>query len=120
MAEDTPVELASMNQRFGALLIDWLLCMLIVAPFSQAGWMGAWALLALVAEYTFFVGLFGQTPGMRVLHICCQRVPDGGPIGVPRAFLRGLLLALVIPAVIMDDYGRGLHDRWVGSIMIKA
>lgn len=109
-----------MNQRFGALLIDWLLCLLIVWPFSQPGWMGTWALLVLVAEYTFFVGLFGQTPGMRVLRIQCALVPDGGPIGIPRALARGVLLALLIPAVIMDDYGRGLHDRWVGSIMIKA
>jgi uncharacterized RDD family membrane protein YckC len=120
MSEDTSVALASLNQRFGALLIDWLLCLLITWPLSQPGWNGMGALLVLVAEYTFFVGLFGQTPGMRLLGIRCLSAVSGKTLGVPRALLRSLLLVLVVPALIMDDYGRGLHDRAVGSIVIKA
>jgi hypothetical protein len=34
--------------------------------------------------------------------------------------LRGILLALVIPAVIMDDLRRGLHDRAAGSIVVAV
>nr|MBA3490244.1 RDD family protein [Longispora sp. (in: high G+C Gram-positive bacteria)] len=60
-----------------------------------------------------------QTPGMRVIGIRCVSVTTGGAIGMPRALLRGLLLSLVLPAVIMDDYGRGLHDRWTGSLVAK-
>jgi hypothetical protein len=43
---------------------------------------------------------------------------DGGAIGIPRALLRGLLLALVIPAMISDGDGRGVHDRLAGSVMV--
>jgi hypothetical protein len=31
-----------------------------------------------------------------------------------------LLLCLVIPAVVMDSDGRGLHDRAVGSIVVRS
>jgi len=41
-------------------------------------------------------------------------------IGVPRAALRGLLLVLVVPALIMDGDRRGLHDKAAGTVMIDA
>ena len=41
-------------------------------------------------------------------------------LGLGRAALRTLLICLVIPAVVMDSYGRGLHDRAVGSIVLRA
>jgi uncharacterized RDD family membrane protein YckC len=74
----------------------------------------------LVLEYTFFIGFFTQTPGMWLTKIRCLSFPDGAAIGVPRAFLRGLLLALLVPAVIMDTLGRGLHDKAARSIMVPA
>ena len=43
--------------------------------------------------------------------IRCVSWADGGRIGMPRALLRGVLLALVVPALIMDGDRRGLHDR---------
>jgi uncharacterized RDD family membrane protein YckC len=76
--------------------------------------------LVLVLEYGVFLGLFGQTPGMRLTRIRCVSVTDGGVIGVPRALLRGLLLALFVPALIMDSYGRGLHDKAAGSVMLAV
>ena len=36
----------------------------------------------------------------------------------PAGLLRGLLLALLVPAMIMDGDGRGLHDRAAGSIVV--
>jgi uncharacterized RDD family membrane protein YckC len=74
----------------------------------------------LIVEYTVFIGLFGQTPGMAVARLRCVSVTDRGAIGIPRAFLRGVLLALLIPAVIMDERGRGLHDKAAGSIVVAA
>ena len=36
---------------------------------------------------------------------------DGAAVvGVPRALLRTALIAVVVPAVIRDEDGRGLHD----------
>jgi uncharacterized RDD family membrane protein YckC len=114
-----PWPVASLKRRFGALVVDWVLCLLVAGFFGPLTG-SIWPSVVLVAEYAFFVGLFGQTPGMRVARIRC--IPVGGPgvIGVPRAALRGLLLALVVPGLIMDRHQRGLHDRAVGSVMVAA
>jgi uncharacterized RDD family membrane protein YckC len=110
---------ASLKRRFGALLIDWLLCL------SAAGVFGRISdplvpSLVLIGEYAFFVGLFGQTPGMRLAKIACLSVPDGRPIGLGRALVRGFLLAILVPALLMDRDQRGLHDRLVGSQMVAT
>ncbi|HEX6872384.1 MAG TPA: RDD family protein, partial [Micromonosporaceae bacterium] len=70
-------------------------------------------------EYGFFLGLFGQTPGMWITKIHCLRFSDGAAIGIPRALLRGFLLALVVPGLIMDSNRRGLHDRAAGSVVVE-
>ena len=48
---------------------------------------------------------------MYVTRIRCVSWPTAAAIGLPRALLRGVLLALVVPALIMDAHRRGLHDR---------
>ena len=45
---------------------------------------------------------------------------DGAPIGLPRAALRTLLLCLLIPALIWDRAGRGLHDKAAGTVVVRA
>ncbi|MGI5148427.1 RDD family protein [Plantactinospora sp. CA-294935] len=108
----------SLARRFGALSIDWILCLLVTNLYADPI-ADSWApVLTLVVVYGFFIGLFAQTPGMRVCRLRCVGYADGGRIGVLRALLRGALLGLVIPAVIMDDRKRGLHDRAAGSIMV--
>ncbi|MDQ1739361.1 MAG: hypothetical protein QOE53_1013, partial [Pseudonocardiales bacterium] len=37
-----------------------------------------------------------------------------------RVLLRTVLLVLVIPAVVWDRDGRGLHDRLAGSAVVRA
>jgi uncharacterized RDD family membrane protein YckC len=113
-----PAELPSLGRRFGALVIDWLLCLLVSTFFGDPLRDGWPPVLVLILEYTFFIGLFAQTPGMAVMRLKCVSFKDGGRIGIPRALLRGLLLALVVPALIMDPNRRGLHDRAAGSIVV--
>jgi uncharacterized RDD family membrane protein YckC len=111
---------ASLGRRFGALFIDWIACVLISGTFARPT-SQAWAPVSvLIIEYGFFIGLFVATPGMYVLRLRCVRVSDGGPIGIPRALLRGVLLALFVPALIMDEQRRGLHDKAAGSIVVNA
>jgi hypothetical protein len=114
-------EPVSLARRFGALLVDWLLCvMLSYALGYTASNAGGVPVAILVLEYTFFIGLFTQTPGMYVTSLKCVSFTDGGRIGMLRAFLRGVLLALVIPALIMDAARRGLHDKAANSVMVAA
>ncbi|WP_187413365.1 RDD family protein [Micromonospora sp. MP36] len=110
----------SLGRRFGALVVDWVLCLLISNLFGGPV-QHPWApVLVLVLEYALFLGLFAQTPGMYVTKIRCLGWADGGRIGLLRALLRGVLLALVVPAVIMDEHRRGLHDRLTGSVIVNA
>ncbi|MFD1325949.1 RDD family protein [Micromonospora sonneratiae] len=110
----------SLGRRFGALIIDWVLCLLVANFFGDPLRDGWPPVLVLILEYGFFVGLFAQTPGMWMTRVRCVSYADGGRIGVIRGLLRGALLCLVVPALIMDDRRRGLHDRLVGSVVVTA
>jgi uncharacterized RDD family membrane protein YckC len=113
-------ETASFGRRFIALLIDWAIATavagLIVADLRTNPWP---QLGVFVVAHAFFVGLFGRTIGMALAGIRCVSITDGGAVGIPRAVIRAVLLALVLPAVISDGDGRGLHDRAAKSVMAR-
>jgi uncharacterized RDD family membrane protein YckC len=114
----TEAQPAPFGRRFGALLIDWALCLLVSAFYADPR-VVAWPPVAVLGVLnTVCIGLFGQTPGMAVAGVRCVSMADGGAIGLARAFVRAILLALLIPAVIMDGMRRGLHDRAAGSYVI--
>jgi uncharacterized RDD family membrane protein YckC len=109
-----------LGRRFAALLIDWLLSVLVSTFFADPR-SSAWPPVAvLIVVNTVFIGFFGQTPGMAVARLRCVSAVDGGAIGLLRALLRSVLLALIVPAVVMDDLRRGLHDKAAGSIVVTA
>lgn len=117
---DTRPQQVTLLRRFVGLMGDWVLSMLVAGMIgrpTQAPWA---APLVLVLEYTFFVGVFTQTPGMWLARIRCVSVFTGGRIGLPRALLRALALALLLPALIMDDRRRGMHDRLADSEVVPA
>ncbi|WBB76970.1 RDD family protein [Micromonospora sp. WMMD1128] len=100
--------------------MDWVLCLLVAGSFADPARDGWPPVLVLILEYGFFLGLFAQTPGMYLTRLRCVAWADGGRIGLARALLRGLLLALVVPALIMDQHRRGLHDRLTGAVVTDA
>lgn len=110
----------SLGRRFGALVIDWVLCLLVSNFFADPVRDGWAPVLVLVLEYGFFLGLFAQTPGMYVTKVRCVAWADGGRIGLLRGLLRGVLLALVVPPLLMDEHRRGVHDRLTGSVVTDA
>lgn len=79
----------------------------------------AWATLAIfaVAQAVFLLTANGSIGhlllGMRVVPI------TGGYLGLWRPFVRTILLCLVIPAVIWDRDQRGMHDRLVGTVLVR-
>lgn len=111
---------AELGRRFGALIIDWVLCLLAAGLFASPTRDGWAPVLVLIVEYAIFLGLFAQTPGMYLTRIRCVAWSDGGRIGLLRALLRGVLLALVVPALLMDHNRRGLHDRLTNSVITPA
>ncbi|ROP29354.1 RDD family protein [Couchioplanes caeruleus] len=112
-------EPAEFGRRFAALVIDWALCLMVGAFYADPRVVAWPPVLVLVVLNALLVGLFGQTPGMALARIRCVSFADGGAIGMGRGLIRGLLLVLLIPAVIMDADRRGLHDRAAGSIVVK-
>jgi uncharacterized RDD family membrane protein YckC len=113
-------DLPSLARRFCALLVDWMLCLLAAGTFASIRRDGWAPPLVLLVEYAFFIGLFAQTPGMWVARIRCVAVDSGAAVGIFRAALRGALLCLLVPALIMDSHRRGLHDKAAGSIMVSG
>jgi len=47
------------------------------------------------------------------------RLDGGGRLGPFGALLRSLAICLVVPAVVWDRDGRGLHDRSVGTVVVR-
>jgi uncharacterized RDD family membrane protein YckC len=66
-----------------------------------------------------FTWLTGASVGQRLLRIQIVLL-SGQPLGFLRTLLRTALLCLVIPAVIYDRDGRGLHDKAVGTVAVRT
>ena len=111
-----PGSLAGTTRRVAALWIDWALCLLISGVFVHGQALAPVAVLAV--ENLVLVGTLGTTVGHRLLglHVCAT---SGGPAGIARAALRTALLVLVIPAVVWDSDGRGMHDRAAGTVIVR-
>ena len=76
---------------------------------------------AFAVEVAVLTGLTGQTIGMRLvgIRVLRLRAPDGIP-GFVSAVVRTALLMLVLPAVVFDRDGRGLHDLAAGTVVVRA
>ncbi|MFI5911618.1 RDD family protein [Dactylosporangium sp. NPDC051541] len=114
------IQPAPLARRFGALLIDWISCLLIAGAFASPTDEPWLAPGLFVVVYALFLGFFAQTLGMRLFRIRCVGMNTGEPLGVPRALLRAIVMLPLITALIMDKDQRGLHDRAAGSIVQTA
>jgi uncharacterized RDD family membrane protein YckC len=119
-----PVEghVAGFGRRLVALVIDWLaatgVSLLVFRDVAYGSVESSFAVLALFAlEVIVLTWLMGASFGQRLLGLGVVRT-DGTRLTLGRAALRTLLLCLVIPAVVVDPLGRGLHDRAVDSVVI--
>ena len=69
-------------------------------------------------EQLLLVGTLGYSIGHRLLGIQVRKL-DGSAPGLLPAVVRTVLLCLVIPAAIFDADQRGLHDRAMGTILVR-
>ena len=109
------VQTVSLGRRLVALLIDWVIAMLSAAVVVRISVPpegvreGLIVSAMFIVEVGVLVGLLGFSIGKRIAGLRVEN-PDGRPIGVPRGLLRTVLLSLVLPALVMTDDRRGLHD----------
>ncbi|REF34946.1 RDD family protein [Thermasporomyces composti] len=119
--------LAGWGARITALLVDWLLANLAALGIvrDDAVWQAPVTALDFLPLALFglqvwlMTGFVGASIGQRVRHLLVVRL-DGQPVGLARALLRTVLILLVLPPLVVDSDGRGLHDKLAGTVLVRA
>ena len=128
---------AGIGRRLVGVAVDWLASLAVSsALFPDPGAVTGGILrghpLATTGVFAVstvvLVSLLGTTIGHRLLGIRVVRLADvtadrpGAfpPPGLLPALVRTVLLALVIPAVVWDSSGRGLHDAAAGTVIVRG
>ncbi|MET7364301.1 RDD family protein [Streptomyces sp. NPDC005566] len=121
LPQEGPGSVAPLGRRFGALFIDWTMCMVIAYGLLAQGDQqaaGNWALGVFLVLSLLTVGTIGSTPGKRILGLRVV-AEGGGRLGTGRVIVRTVLLLLVIPALVWDRDSRGLHDRLARAVQVR-
>ena len=110
---------APMGVRVGAFALDLLLSFLIALLFTRPELPKNWSLLVWVLMTVISVGLFGSSPGQA---ICGLRVaPVGGRALVGLwSIPRTALTFLIVPVLLTDADGRGVHDRLCRTVVVRT
>ncbi|WAL95101.1 RDD family protein [Streptomyces sp. Je 1-369] len=122
LPEEGPGSIARPGRRMGGIAVDWGLCMVIAYGLFAGGdqqAMGNWALGIFFVMSVLTIGTVGCTPGKALFRL---RVisESGGRLAPGWVLVRSILLCLVIPALIWDRDGRGLHDRLSRSVQVRV
>jgi uncharacterized RDD family membrane protein YckC len=119
--------LATTGQRLGAFIVDALASGLVAALFVRAGHPhgadnlpGSWSLIPFAVDYIVGLLVAGRTLGMYLFGLRVIRVDRVAAVDPFRAIVRTALLLLLLPAVIWDRDGRGLHDRFTDTAVVRA
>ena len=116
---DGPGSLAGFGQRAVAFLVDAVAAALIAGLVTAPELPRNWSLLSFVLITVGFLLLTGQTPGMRLLGLRLAHPRPEQRLAVWRAVVRTGLLMLLLPALVVDSNGRGLHDRLTDTAVIR-
>jgi len=111
-------------KRILALIIDWVAAILVVQVIPNGPDYGTQSnslltLLVFATEVTLFTWLMGSSFGQRIVGL---RIRDFNIEKNPtllQSLIRTLLIVLLIPPLLADSGGRGLHDRLVKTKIIK-
>jgi uncharacterized RDD family membrane protein YckC len=122
--------LATTGARLGAFVVDALASTLVAALFvhphgPNQRWSdhlpGSWSLIPLAVDYLVGCLVAGGTLGMYLFGLRVARVEQpGSRVGAGQVLLRTFLLFLFVPAVVFDRDGRGMHDRFSDTAVVRA
>jgi hypothetical protein len=113
--------MATLGRRVAALFIDWIAALLVSRALvgTPETMPESFATLGIFAiEVTVLTWLWGSSFGQRIVGL--RVVGRTRRLGLVAALLRTVLICVVLPALIWDADGRGLHDRAVDSVVIRA
>lgn len=122
LPETGPRSVARLGRRIAALAIDWALATaLSLAFFATGPWqtngfvtLGLFAGIQLLFLWVVNGGIGHLVLGLRVVPLNPGRLAWWQPV------VRTALVALFVPAVIMDADQRGLHDRVAGTLLVRV
>lgn len=122
MPASGPGSMAPLWRRVVGLLVDWAIVQLLArVAFGvdlAAGGAQSFVPLGLLAVLNALsITAFAATPGQAVVGLQVLQVRPGSfPVQV---VVRTALLCIVVPAVLTDRHGRGLHDAVAGTVIVR-
>ena len=116
---DGPGSLATFGSRVGAFVLDSIAAVLVAGLFTAPHLPESWSLLSFAVITVVTLVLFGQTPGMRLVGLRLAHPRPGARLALWRAVVRTALLCLLVPALVVDADGRGLHDRLTDTAVVR-
>ncbi len=124
LPQSGPLSVAGPGRRLAGFLLDAVAANLIASlfiPDPASPRRGLLLMAVFCLQYLLVASLTGQTLGLRLAGV--RIVPlanrDAPPGFVPTA-LRTALLALLVPALITDRDGRGLHDQAARTVAVRT
>ena len=114
--ESGPGSVAGFGARLLAFAVDAVVCDLVaLALFRDLTWVTAIFAVQVLVLTTVAGGSVGQLA-------CRLRVRrlDGDPASAGRVLVRTLLLLLLVPALVWDRDGRGLHDQAAATVLVRV
>jgi uncharacterized RDD family membrane protein YckC len=115
---------ARMGRRIIALTLDWTAAILVThlafpdLVYGSEGFAAA-TLGVFAIEVTLLTSATGSSFGYKIAGIRLISISPAR-ISFIKVLIRTALLCLVVPALIWDRDGRGLHDKAVGTITMRA
>jgi uncharacterized RDD family membrane protein YckC len=121
-----PGSLASTGIRLAGFLLDSIVANLLAGlPYLFGvsygpGVRGYVVYAAFLLQEFVLVSATGASIGKHLCGIRVVRAADGGRLAWPWVLARTLLLGVLVPVVVWDRDGRGLHDRAAGALTVRV
>ncbi|MEY9875882.1 putative RDD family membrane protein YckC [Streptacidiphilus sp. MAP12-33] len=122
LPEEGPGSIAGTGRRLAAVAIDWMLCYLIAYALIAGRHLeqvNIWISVLFFLVSVLTLATAGATPGKKLLGLRVVSL-NGGRAGFGQVALRSFLLVLVVPALIWDRDGRGMHDKAVATVEVRV
>lgn len=122
LPEHGPGSASGWGRRCVAITIDWLAAVAL-ARLTMQGESESLVSLVTLAIFALhviaFTTMLGCSFGQRLLGIGVREI-SGRPLGFLGVAIRTFMICLVIPPLVWDRDGRGLHDRAVRSMVVRT
>jgi len=112
------------GKRILALIFDWVSAILVVQVIPNGPAYGTQSnslltLLIFAIEVTLFTWMMGSSFGQRIVGIRVRDFSIDKNPTLLQSLFRTLLIVVLIPPLLADSEGRGLHDRLAKTKLIE-